>query len=49
MHIWQWGITDSDLLAKMGALGFELEHEATLNPFWGTNGFVNKAFVFEHR
>jgi hypothetical protein len=44
--IWQWGITDADLEAKMGALGFHLDREWRLNPPPGSEGFINKTFVF---
>jgi hypothetical protein len=44
--IWQWGITDTALVAKLAELGFSLEHEESLNPPVQTNGFVNKTFVF---
>jgi hypothetical protein len=44
--IWQWGITEADLVAKLEALGFSLEREWSLNPPVGTTGFLNKAFVF---
>jgi hypothetical protein len=43
---WQWGITDADLKAKLDDLGFSLEHEWTLDPHPGTDGFIDKAFVF---
>jgi len=45
-NVFQWGITDADLAAKMAELGFSLEREWTLNQPPGTQGFVNKAFVF---
>jgi hypothetical protein len=44
--IWQWGITDADLVAKLEELGFSLEREWSLNPPVQTRGFLNKAFVF---
>jgi hypothetical protein len=44
--VWQWGITDADLEAKMGELGFHLDRQWRLNPPPGTEGFVNKTFVF---
>lgn len=49
MPVWQWGITDRELIAKRDALDFELEHLATLSPFPGANDFVNKTFVLVHR
>jgi hypothetical protein len=45
-HVWQWGISDADLVRKMDELGFRLERERTLNPHPETVGFVNKTFVF---
>ena len=44
--IWQWGITDADLAAKLDELGFSLKHEWSLDPPVQTKGFVNKTFVF---
>jgi Glycosyltransferase like family len=44
--LWQWGITDAALRAKMDDLGFTLEHEWTLHPIPETQCFINKAFVF---
>jgi hypothetical protein len=45
-HVWQWGITDTDLKAKMSELGFSPESEWSLNQPPETEGFVNKTFVF---
>jgi Glycosyltransferase like family len=45
-HVWQWGISDPDLVRKLDDLGFRLERERTLNPHPETDGFVNKTFVF---
>jgi Sulfotransferase family len=47
--VWQWGITDADLKAKMGALGFHLDREWKLNPPPDSEGFINKTFVFSRR
>ena len=44
--VWQWGITDPDLEAKMGELGFSLDRERSLNPPRGSDGFIHKTFVF---
>jgi Sulfotransferase family len=44
--IWQWGITDADLEAKMDELGFSLVREWSLSPPPETEGFVDKTFVF---
>jgi hypothetical protein len=45
-HVWQWGITDADLEAKLEQLGFSLERERTLDAPPATEGFVNRTFVF---
>jgi hypothetical protein len=45
-HVWQWGITDADLIAKTEELGFALEREWTLGSPPETEGFVNRTFVF---
>ncbi|HEX6460188.1 MAG TPA: glycosyltransferase [Thermoleophilaceae bacterium] len=47
--VFQWGITDADLVAKMSELGFSLDRDWTLNRPPHTDGFVNKAFVFRHQ
>jgi hypothetical protein len=46
MHVWQWGITDADLIAKMDALGFRLENDRRLGRPGGAAEFVRKTFVF---
>jgi hypothetical protein len=46
IHVWQWGITDSDLVAKLDELGFRVEYEQALGRFRDAQGFMNKAFVF---
>jgi hypothetical protein len=45
-HVWQWGITDADLIAKLDGLGFRLVREWDLHPPPETDGFVNKIFAF---
>jgi hypothetical protein len=45
-HVWQWGITDADLQAKMEELGFSLQQEWSLDAPPDTDGFVNRTFVF---
>jgi hypothetical protein len=47
--VWQWGITDGDLKAKLSELGFSLEREWSLNRPPATDGFVIKTFVFRRR
>jgi Sulfotransferase family len=44
--IWQWGITDADLKAKMSELGFHLDREWRLGSPRGSEGFITQAFVF---
>ena len=44
--VWQWGITDTDLAAKLDELGFGLAYERSLGPFPGADAFENKVFVF---
>jgi hypothetical protein len=45
-HVWQWGITEADLAAKMERLGFSLQREWTLDSPRETEGFLNRTFVF---
>jgi hypothetical protein len=44
--IWQWGITDSDLRARMSDLGFDLAHYENVGPWQGLERFENAAYVF---
>jgi Glycosyltransferase like family len=44
--VWQWGITDAALRARMDELGFSLVRERSLSPPPKTKGFLNKTFVF---
>jgi Glycosyltransferase like family len=44
--VWQWGITEADLLARMEGLGFELRDEASLHPLPYANRFAHRSFVF---
>jgi hypothetical protein len=48
-HLFQWGITDADLKAKLEGLGFELVRDWAFNPFPEAEGFVTKGFVFRRR
>ncbi len=43
---WQWGITDADMMDKLGALGFDLVRRQDFGPFQGTTAFSNRTFVF---
>ena len=45
-HVWQWGITEADLRARMERFGFSLQREWTLDSPPDTEGFVNRAFAF---
>jgi hypothetical protein len=47
--VWQWGITDADLKARMSKLGFSPEHEWRYELPRGAAGFVGKTFVFSRR
>jgi hypothetical protein len=47
--IWQWGITDDDLVTRMAQLGFELRHREIGGPWRGLESFHESSFVFEHR
>lgn len=45
-HIWQWGITDSELTAKVKSLGFRLQFMMNCGNFGNLANFENHAFVF---
>ena len=47
--IWQWGITDRALVARMGELGFGLRHFATTGPWQGHTWFHEGVFVFDRQ
>jgi hypothetical protein len=44
--IWQWGITDDGLIARMAELGFEPTHSQNKGPWRGLDRFHESAFVF---
>jgi hypothetical protein len=44
--IWQWGITDASLRAKLGRLGFETAHRESPGPWHGLPDFTDSAYVF---
>lgn len=48
-HIWQWGITDADLLGKMQDLGYRFRFFANDGRFGQLDNFENHAFVFSRR
>ena len=45
--IWQWGITDRDLIAQMAELGFGLRLFENTGPWRGLERFHDAAFVFD--
>jgi hypothetical protein len=45
--IWQWGITDRDLIARMGELGFGLRLFENTGPWRGLERFHESAFLFD--
>jgi hypothetical protein len=45
--IWQWGITDRDLIARMAGLGFGLRLFENTGPWRGLERFHESAFVFD--
>lgn len=46
-NVWQWGITDHDLSAKMKELGFELKYYKNCGQWGPLKNFQNHAFVFQ--
>lgn len=44
--IWQWGITDADLTAKLQSLGFRLLLMKNCRPFGALENFESHSFVF---
>ena len=46
-NVWQWGIVDADLTAKMRELGFEQVYFKDLGRFADTHSFENHAFIFQ--
>jgi hypothetical protein len=45
-NVWQWGITDRDLIATAQDLGFRLEYRVNHGQFSNFKTFENHAFVF---
>ena len=45
-HIWQWGITDDDLIARCEALGFTLSRTENCGQFGSLKNFQNHTFIF---
>jgi hypothetical protein len=48
-EVWQWGITDEDLLRTAEALGFEVAYSANLGRWRRLAEFEDHAFVFTRR
>jgi SAM-dependent methyltransferase len=47
--VWQWGITDADLRAKLDALGFEVAFSERHGRWRGLEDFEDCAYVFRRR
>jgi hypothetical protein len=45
-NIWQWGITDEDLIAKMNLLGLKMQFYKNAGQFCYLENFESHAFVF---
>ena len=45
-NIWQWGITDEDLVARIKSLGFTMQLYKNAGRFGNLENFENHAFVF---
>ena len=45
-HIWQWGITDVDLQAKVKSLGFRMQYFKNCGRFGNLKNFENHSYVF---
>lgn len=48
-NIWQWGITDGDLVAQAEALGFAVLHRKNHGRFGDFPSFENHSFIFRRR
>jgi hypothetical protein len=46
-NVWQWGITDHDLLVKMEELGYKMKWNKNCGRFGSLTNFENHAFVFQ--
>ncbi len=47
--IWQWGITDADLITNLGELGFNLQYFKNCGQAFGLRDFENHGFLFTRR
>lgn len=45
-NVWQWGITDADMVAKLASLGFQNSYRKECGQFGKLKNFVNYAYVF---
>jgi hypothetical protein len=45
-HIWQWGITDNDLIARVNSLGFAMQFYKNCGQFEPLRHVENHAFAF---
>ncbi len=45
-NVWQWGITDRDLIDTMARLGFRMVHRKNHGRFSNFRSFENHAFIF---
>ncbi len=48
-NVWQWGITDRDLLRTMENLGYKMQYFKNCGRFGSLPNFENHAFVFQKR
>jgi hypothetical protein len=46
-NVWQWGITDRDLIQTLENLGFKMKHQKAFGHFEALKNFENHAFVFQ--
>jgi len=49
LDVWQWGITDNDLIETMRRLGFKMQYYKNFGPFEPLENFENHAFVFQKK
>jgi len=45
-HIWQWGITDMDLISKLDSIGFKLKYMSQAGKSTHLKNFSDHMFVF---
>jgi len=48
-NIWQWGITNKDLINKVTSMGFELKYQKDAGQFGKLKNFRNYAFIFQKK